>query len=206
MQLGQARLFRTQSSRVEAVIHELCKSAAYLSRNKIGALVAIERNVGLGGFIESGTQLDARLTDDLLNTIFYPGSALHDMGVVIQTDRVVAAGVQFPLAESGAVDRSLGSRHRAALGLSEESDAVIIVISEESGRVSLAYDGQLYVGVDPDRLRDMLRDLLSPSAMPWGKRGPSDRESAMSPKPPDTEHKPLRWPGRIWRGRGRSSG
>lgn len=186
MQLGQARLFRVQASRAEAVIAQLCQSAAYLSRNKIGALVAIERSVGLGGLIENGTPVDSELTADLLNTIFYPGSALHDMGVVVQNGRVAAAGVQFPLAESGSLDRSLGSRHRAALGLSEESDAVIIVVSEETGRVSLAYDGQLSVGVDPDRLRDMLSSLISPAGPLWPrKKGGKDSAPFWRPRLPE---------------------
>ncbi len=171
-QIGQARLFRTQASLVEAMISQLVKAADYLSRNKIGALVAIEREVGLGGLVQSGTRVDAKVTAELLNTIFYPGSTLHDMGVVIQNGRVSAAGVQFPLAESDEVDRSLGSRHRAALGLSQESDAVVLVVSEETGRVSLAFDGQLSVGVDPDRLRETLVGLLTPSAMlNWSRKG-----------------------------------
>lgn len=175
--LGQARLFRTQASRVEAMIEQLCDSANYLSRNKIGALVAVERSVGLAAMIDSGTQINADLSADLLNTIFYPGSVLHDLGVVVQNGRVAAAGVQFPLAESGAVDRSLGSRHRAALGLSEESDAVVIVVSEETGRVSVACEGQLYIGVDADRLREMLQSLLTPAAMPWVRKGGEPVES-----------------------------
>lgn len=162
MQLGQARLFRTQVGRLERMVAELCRSADYLSRNKIGALVAIERQVGLAALVESGVQIDARITAELLNTIFYPGSTLHDMGVVIQENRLMAAGVQFPLAESGATDSSLGSRHRAALGLSEECDAVILVVSEETGRISLAYDGQLSVGVPLDGLRELLETLLLP--------------------------------------------
>ncbi|MFW6145954.1 MAG: diadenylate cyclase CdaA [Planctomycetota bacterium] len=162
MQLGQTRLFRGQSGRVERLVRELSNSAAYLSRNKIGALIALERQVGLGALVETGVPLDAQVTAELLNTIFYPGSTLHDMGVVIQENRITAAGVQFPLAESGATDRSLGSRHRAALGLSEESDAVVMVVSEETGRVSLAYDGQLSVGVPVDGLAEVLEALLLP--------------------------------------------
>lgn len=182
MQLGQARLFRAQAGRVEEMIGQLLESAAYLSRNKIGALVAIERTVPLSSLAESGTPMNADLTSDLLNTIFYPGSALHDMGVVIQNGRVAAAGVQFPLAESDAVDRSLGSRHRAALGLSEESDAVIIVVSEETGRISLAYDGQLYVGIDSDRLRELLHALLSPAILTWARKNPSSNEPSDDPQ------------------------
>ena len=163
MQLGQARLFHIQAGRMEAMIQQLCLSANYLSRNKIGALVAIERQVPLGALVENGVPVDARLTAELLNTIFYPGSALHDLGVVVQDGRVSAAGVQFPLAESDALDRSLGSRHRAALGLSEECDGVVVAVSEETGRISLAYDGQLSVGVPVASLRELLEALLIPN-------------------------------------------
>ncbi len=168
MQLGQTRLFRTQTGRVERMINELCRSVDYLSRNKIGALIAVERQVGLGALVETGVPLEARITAELLNTLFYPGSVLHDMGVVIQEGRLTAANVQFPLAESGATDASLGSRHRAALGLSEECDAVVIVVSEETGRVSLAYDGQLSVGVATEGLKELLETLLLPRAAPAG--------------------------------------
>ncbi len=162
IQIGQARLFRSARGQVVAAVDALVESAAYLSRNKIGALVAVERSVGLAALTQTGTLLDARLTPSLLNSIFYPGTALHDMGVVIRGDRVVAAGCQFPLAESEDVDRSLGSRHRAALGLAQDSDAVIMVVSEETGRVSLAYEGQLHIGLEPENLREMLLGLLTP--------------------------------------------
>jgi diadenylate cyclase len=165
MQLGQARLFRGAGPQVEATITSLLESASYLSRNKMGAIVAVERTVGLGGLVESGTPMDANLTAALLNTIFYPGGALHDMGVIVRNGKVAAAGCQFPLAEADEVDPSLGSRHRAALGLSKESDAAIIIVSEETGRISLALDGQLYLGLELENLRGMLISLLGPSSM-----------------------------------------
>jgi diadenylate cyclase len=180
MQIGQTRLFRIHASRLEAMIQQFCLSAAYLSRNKIGALIAIERSVGLGALVESGTLLDAEVSAELLNTIFYPGSVLHDMGVVIQQGRISAANVQFPLAESDSVDRSLGSRHRAALGLSEESDAVLLVVSEETGRVSLAYDGQLYVGVEHDRLSETLHALLGPAPSMRTRKGRAKVEQSQA--------------------------
>ncbi len=173
MQIGQARLFRGARSQVARTADSLIESAAYLSRNKIGALMAVERSVGLGALVETGTRLDSRLTPSLLNTLFYPGTALHDMGVVIREDRIVAAGCQFPLAESDDVDRSLGSRHRAALGLAQDSDAVVIVVSEETGRVSLAYDAQLHIGLELENLREMLIGLLSPKKTSKGRRRPA---------------------------------
>lgn len=160
IQIGQARLFHGSASRTEAVTDALFETSAYLSRNKIGAVIAVERSVGLGGIIETGTPIGGVLTSSLLNTIFYPGSALHDMGVVVRQGLIAAAGCQFPLAESGEVDPSLGSRHRAALGLAQDSDAVVLVVSEETGRVSLACEGQLYLGLPPENLKEMLMALL----------------------------------------------
>lgn len=159
-QIGQARLFRSSRGRVEAIVDELLESISYLSRNKIGAIVAVERSAGLGFLMETGTRLDAELSGSLLNTIFYPGSALHDMGVIIAGGRIAAAGCQFPMAESEEVDASLGSRHRAALGLAQDSDAAVLVVSEETGRISLACEGHLYLGLQTETLRQMLRELL----------------------------------------------
>ena len=127
---------------------------------KFGALIAIEREVGLGGIAESGTYLNADLSAALLNTIFWPNSPLHDLGVVIQGGRIMYAGVQFPLAESGELERELGSRHRAAVGMSQESDAIVLVVSEETGDVSIAERGQLIRKLTPEGLRGLLSELL----------------------------------------------
>ena len=124
--------------------------------------MAVERTVGLGALVQTGTTVDAKVSAALLNSIFYPDSALHDMGVIIRDGRVAAAGCQFPLAESDEGDRALGSRHRAALGVAQDSDAVVLVASEETGRISLAYEGQLYIGLEPRSLREMLLQLLRP--------------------------------------------
>ena len=160
--IGQARLFRTQHGSIEELVEELVKSSEYLARNKIGAIIAIERNVGLGEIAASGTLMGAKVTANLLNTIFYPGTALHDMGVIIHEQRLAAAGCQFPMAESGDVDPSLGSRHRAALGLANDSDAVVLVVSEETGRIAIAYEGMLDIGVEMENLQQMLYELLAP--------------------------------------------
>ena len=156
VRLGEARLFRSTGLRRARVVDELLASVAYLARHKVGALVAIERQVGLGGVIEAGVRLDAEVTKELLNTVFWPGSALHDMGVVIRGDRLVSAGVQFPLAEGDALPQELGSRHRAALGLSQECDALVVVVSEETGAISLAERGHLDRGLTIDELRPRL--------------------------------------------------
>jgi diadenylate cyclase len=164
LRLGETRLFRGWSQQINEEIEALVESAAFLSRRKIGALVAIEREVGLGGIAESGTRINADLTSDLLNTIFWPNSPLHDLGVVISQGRVAYAGVQFPLAESGDLERELGSRHRAAVGMSQESDAVVLVVSEETGDVSIAERGQLIRKLTPEGLRGLLSELLGGGA------------------------------------------
>jgi diadenylate cyclase len=160
MRLGEARLFRTWSHQLTDEIDALVETAEFLSKRKIGGLVAIEREVGLGGIAETGTKINADLTAPLLQAIFWPNSPLHDLGVVIAQGRVAYAGVQFPLAESGELERELGSRHRAAVGMSQESDAVVLVVSEETGDISIAEKGQLIRKLTPDGLRGLLTELL----------------------------------------------
>jgi len=166
VRLGEARLFRGGNLRRARVIEELLGAVSYLSKNKIGALIAIERRVGLGGLVDDGTRLHAEVSQELLNTIFWPGSALHDMGVVIQGDRVASAGVQFPLAEGEQFSSELGSRHRAAIGLSQDTDAMIIVVSEETGIISLAERGQLVRNLSLTGLRTLLVRGLGEMNMP----------------------------------------
>jgi diadenylate cyclase len=163
MRLGETRLFRSWSSQVSEEIEQLVEAATFCSKRKIGALIAIERDVGLGGIADSGTRINADLSAALLNTIFWPNSPLHDLGVVISQGKVAYAGVQFPLAEEGTLERELGSRHRAAVGLSNESDAVVLVVSEETGDVSIAERGVLMRKLTPDALRGMLAELLGAS-------------------------------------------
>jgi diadenylate cyclase len=172
MRLGETRLFRSWSNQLNDEIEALVEAATFLSRRKIGALVAIERDVGLGGIAESGTRVAAELTAPLLETIFWPNSPLHDLGVIVRSGKIEYAGVQFPLAESGDLEKELGSRHRAAVGMSQESDAVVLVVSEETGDVSIAERGQLIRKLTPDGLRGLLGELLGRGGMP-----PPDRES-----------------------------
>ena len=164
MRLGEARLFHTISNPVRNSVEILCRNAAYCSKNRIGALVAVERDVGLGGLIENGTIMNADLTAELLNTIFWPGSILHDMGVVVRQGKIAAAGVQFPLSESADLAQELGARHRAALGLSEDTDAVIIVVSEETGTISVAENGRLIRNLTIEGLESLLLEMLSRSS------------------------------------------
>jgi len=156
VRLGEFRPPWVAAPRRAKVIEEIITSVEYLSRNKIGALIALEREEGLRGLVEAGTHIDGLVSRRVLNTIFWPGSALHDMGVVIRGDRIVAAGVQFPLAEGDPLTQDLGSRHRAAIGLSLESDVLVIVVSEETGIVSLAERGLLHRELDSEMLRSRL--------------------------------------------------
>lgn len=162
MRLGETRLFRGFSGgEVNEEISSLVEATTFLSKRKIGALIAIEREIGLGGIAESGTRLNADISANLIETIFWPNSPLHDLGVVISQGRIAFAGVQFPLAESGELDKELGSRHRAGVGMSQESDAVVLIVSEETGDVSIAERGQLIRKLTPDALRGLLSELLS---------------------------------------------
>jgi diadenylate cyclase len=164
--LGQNRLFRVFTRLEEnQVAEEIGEAAEELARNKTGAIIAIEREIGLGEYIESGTPLQARVSSALLQNIFTPYSLLHDGATIIRGDEIVAAGAILPLTQSPVPDRSLGTRHRAAIGLSEETDALVVVISEETGTISLAMGGRLQRGFTPDGLRDFLRGAAPPTVV-----------------------------------------
>ncbi len=178
VRLGEARLFRGGGLRKARVIDEILNAVDYLSTNKVGALIAIERQVGLRGIVDLGTLLDAEVSSNLLKTIFWPGSALHDMGVVVRGDRLVAAGVQFPLAEGEDIPQELGSRHRAAIGLSQEADALVVVVSEETGTISIAERGELTRGLTIDELRDSLSKAVGSVSI--GPRAENDSSTAVS--------------------------
>lgn len=164
MRLGETRLFRSTRSQIDREIDQLVEAAVFCSKRKIGMLIAIEREVGLGGLSENATRVNADLSAPLLNTIFYPNSPLHDLGVIVSRGRIMYAGVQFPLAESGDLERELGSRHRAAVGMSQESDAVVLVVSEETGDMSIAERGSLYRKLTPEALRELLGEMLGGGA------------------------------------------
>jgi diadenylate cyclase len=166
IRLGATRFLSNLTGEMERVIDAVVECTDYCSRNKIGALIALERSTQLGALMESGTRLDAEISAPLLNTIFWPGSALHDMGVVVSQGRIAAAGVQFPLTETEGLDQTFGSRHRAALGLSEESDAVVVVVSEETGIISVFERGRGQRHLTPESLRDALRMTLGQPPAP----------------------------------------
>lgn len=158
IRLGDARWLRTFAKRSDPIIEPLVTAVAKLSQKKIGALIAVQRHVGLDALCETGVRIDAEVRSELLETIFWPGTLLHDMGVIIQHGRIAAAACQFPIAESGELALALGSRHRAALGLSHESDAVIIVVSEETGTISVAQSGVFKRHLTPATLRALLQE------------------------------------------------
>jgi diadenylate cyclase len=160
---GQAPFFRYfyRQEAAQETIEEIVVAATMLSTQRVGAIIAIERDIGLRNYIESGIPLDAILTYDLLVTIFHPGSALHDGAVILQEDRVAAAACFLPLTVNPRVSRELGTRHRAAIGLTEEGDAVAVVVSEETGQISLAIDGRIQRGLTPDDLRERMRSLVT---------------------------------------------
>ena len=155
--LGQARVTRLFRRLEEGeVVDEITDAVERLARSSTGAIIVVERDLGLGDYLETGTELNAKVSGDLLATIFTPYSPLHDGAVVIRGDTIVGAGCILPLSQARVEDRSLGTRHRAALGLTEETDALVVVVSEETGRISLAAGGRLMRDLTPGRLRDLL--------------------------------------------------
>ncbi|MGH9410919.1 MAG: diadenylate cyclase CdaA [Vicinamibacterales bacterium] len=160
--LGQAPFFRyfNRQEPDDETIEEVVVAATMLAQQRVGAIVAIEREIGLRNYIESGIPLDATLTYDLLVTIFRPGSPLHDGAVILQESRIAAAACFLPLTVNPRLSRDLGTRHRAAIGLTEENDAAAIVVSEETGQISMALDGEIQRGLTPDELRSQLRTLV----------------------------------------------
>ncbi|MFZ5803118.1 MAG: diadenylate cyclase CdaA [Candidatus Omnitrophota bacterium] len=141
-------------------VDELIKACEVLSRNRIGALIAIERDIGLKNYIESGIPMDAKVSQELLITLFTPSTPTHDGGVILVGDRIASCGALFPLSQNEELSRSLGMRHRAAVGLSEESDAVCVIVSEETGKISIAAEGKLTRGLDGDGLKNVLMNLF----------------------------------------------
>lgn len=155
--LGQSRMLRVfQRFQGSRVAEEIVEAVERLSRSRHGAIIAIEQEVGLGEYAETGSSIDARVSTEILTTIFTPYSPLHDGAVLIMGDQIRTAGAILPLTQSSVKDRSLGTRHRAALGLSEETDAIVVVVSEETAQISVAIGGRLERDVTPDRLRAVL--------------------------------------------------
>ncbi len=167
IRIGRAGFLASSSQQLARTVEEIITALTELSAAQIGAIIVIEKRVALGEFIETGVSIDARVTTELLKTIFHPGTALHDMAVIIRGDRVVAARVQLPLVEAGSIDGvELGSRHRAAIGITTGSDATCLVVSEETGTVSIAQRGKLTQNVTPSQLRKHLVSTMDEIAAP----------------------------------------
>ena len=161
IRIGQAGSFSSSvHQQLSKTVEEIISAVKALSEKKVGAIIVLERQVALGEFIETGVKIDAKVKTALLITIFHPGTALHDLAVIIHRDRIAAARVQLPLAESGSVGGSLGSRHRAAIGITTGSDAVAIVVSEETGIISIAENGQLDRHINEETLRKRLTSVI----------------------------------------------
>ena len=160
-QVGSGPLFSRQdrAAQVQAV-EEVVKAVGQLANAGVGALIVLENEIGLGEYVDAGTPVDARVTRELLVSIFVPGSPVHDGALVIQHGRITAAGCVLPLTTNPNLSKTLGTRHRAAIGLTEESDAVVLVVSEEDGTISVVHQGTITRDVDPGTLRVTLQRLL----------------------------------------------
>lgn len=160
--LGQRNIFvnSMDEEEIDRMLKEISKAAEDLSNYKIGALIAVEKNDPLSGYVESGVRVDAKVSSELIEAIFTPNNPLHDGGMIIQHNRIVSAGALFPLAQRLDIDRIFGTRHRAALGLSEETDAVIIVVSEERQDISLVYHGRLYNNLTQEDLFLKAKEII----------------------------------------------
>lgn len=171
MRLGLNPFFGIFFRSEPPMLEEVVKATTALSKSRLGGLIAIERKVGLDNFIEGGVRINADVSSDLIHTIFWPGSPLHDGAIIIQEQKIAAAGCFLPLSDSPIVDKTLGTRHRAGLGLTEETDAISIIVSEETGSISLATKGQITSGYDEEGLRKALGRLFEgASENPGGAR------------------------------------
>lgn len=182
----QSRLrTHTGTKRHKDLINVLLDATCFLADRRIGALIAIEQDIGMRAFAETGTPVTAPVTSKLLSTIFFPNTPLHDGGVIISQGIVSAAGCIFPLTQNPDMSQSLGTRHRAGVGITEETDCVAIIVSEESGAVSLAHKGRLIRGIDTDRLRRHLTNYLLKRPMAQT-RGVRRRQ--LAPFDPELDH------------------
>ncbi|CAG0952298.1 Cyclic di-AMP synthase CdaA [Phycisphaerales bacterium] len=190
VRLGESPFARGTPKDIQHLAGEIAQACSYLSRAKFGAIIVIERSTALAGVVEGGTVLDAELSARLLQTIFFPGSALHDLAVIVKGRLIHAAGVQLPLAEPAEMpDPALGSRHRAAVGVTKEADALAIVVSEETGALRLAERGRLSDRLTPDALRTEIASRLSRSPPPARPAASESLESAPEPAPaPIVDH------------------
>jgi len=159
-ELTRARFFLRANDSVDPVVDEVAKTAQVLSRRHIGALIVFENSTSLQGFIDTGIKMDCVVSSELLVTLFSPLTPLHDGAVIIRNNRIAAAACLLPLSERESVDSSWGTRHRAALGLVEETDAVVVIVSEETGAISLAIDRRITRNIEPPKLQSILWNVI----------------------------------------------
>ncbi len=159
-QMGRQPWRNNGMAKQTSLVEPLMQTVKLLSQRKIGALIAIEREIGTRSIQDTGTKMNSTVSSELLSTIFFPHTPLHDGGVIISGDRICAAGCLFPLSQKEELSKMLGTRHRAAIGITEETDAIVVVVSEETGGVSFAYNGRLRRGLDNERLRRVLTSML----------------------------------------------
>ncbi len=166
-QLGRGRIFSRgvvqEDEEHSKMVEAITKATEYMAKRRIGALVTIERETGMGDYIETGIPLNANISSELLINIFIPNTPLHDGAVIIQNDQVAAAACYLPLSESPFISKELGTRHRAAVGISEVTDSLTLVVSEETGSISLTKNGELHRNLTVDQLRDMLNSEFNSS-------------------------------------------
>ncbi|MCY8234740.1 diadenylate cyclase CdaA [Priestia endophytica] len=182
-QLGRGKLFSRGSVPEEdeqtKVIEAVVKATSYMAKRRIGALISIERETGMGDYIETGIDLKAKVSSELLINLFIPNTPLHDGAVILQRNEVAAAACYLPLSESPFISKELGTRHRAAVGISEVTDSITVIVSEETGGISVTKNGELHRELTPDSLGEILTSTLigqtrSPSGARWQWRGKRD--------------------------------
>jgi uncharacterized protein (TIGR00159 family) len=185
-----------EENSLDAAVDEIVRASAQLSRLRYGALMVIERETGMQDYADNGVPVDGILSRQLLINIFFPNSPLHDAAVIIRDHRIVAASVVLPLTDNISASSNLGTRHRAGIGVTEEADAIAVVVSEETGQMSVAHSGRLIRNLDQDRLRRVLRTLLSldqtgsrrqpaTTFFPFGHNRGDEKRSGRSPKRPE---------------------
>lgn len=192
-QIGRGKLFRKSTLlneyQVENMLEAVANTADSLSRHKIGALIVFERETGLGDYIETGIQIDGLISSELFENIFIPNTPLHDGAVIVRGNRIVAASCLLPLTEARNLSQELGTRHRAAIGLSEQTDALVLVVSEETGTISLARGGGLQRYLTHHDLKALLRPVMRQPMLNWKDSILLKIKSLTSPHSEDKEEK-----------------
>lgn len=168
--IGRGNLFRKSALEMDAasrILDELVSAAVTMARHKVGALIVIEQQTGLIEYMETGTNIEANISQELLLTIFAPNTPLHDGAVIIRGSKIIAAGALLPLTDDRSLSKELGTRHRAAIGMTEQTDAWVIVVSEETGTISLAHEGRLQRFLTAAQMKEVLQQVFSESKLTW---------------------------------------